>query len=151
VLARHEPFGVTLWSIVWGAVGIAPFAAVEWSAPRAVTMTPAILATLLFLGVVISGYGYLVWNWAVQRVPAPRAAIFLTIQPIVGALLGIVFFGDPVSWFTAAGGILVVLGLLLTVRRGGDNGVTDAKRTDDILASCPSPAAISSRTTLRTD
>jgi drug/metabolite transporter (DMT)-like permease len=151
VLARHEPFGVTLWSIVWGAAAIAPLAAFEWTVPRPVTLTPATVATIVFLGLAISGYGYLVWNWAIQRVPAPRAAVFLTIQPIVGAGLGNVFLGEPVTPYTIAGGGLIVLGLALTVRRGPPDGLPAPSAPNDILEACPSPAGISSRTRTETD
>ena len=63
----------------------------------------------------ITGLGYLVWNWALERVSASRAAIYLNVQPLVGALLGVVWLGEPLSVFTVAGGTLVVLGLWLAV------------------------------------
>src|SRR5213592_4797452 len=49
----------------------------------------------------------LVWNWALARVEASRAAPFLTVQPVVGALLGAVVLGEAVTRFTALGGVLV--------------------------------------------
>jgi drug/metabolite transporter (DMT)-like permease len=33
----------------------------------------------LYLAVVISALGYVAWNWALARVPAPRAALFLNV------------------------------------------------------------------------
>jgi drug/metabolite transporter (DMT)-like permease len=68
-----------------------------------------------YLGVVITGLGYLVWNWALERVSASRAAIYLNVQPLVGALLGVVWLGELLSVFTVADGTLVVLGLWLAV------------------------------------
>jgi len=56
-----------------------------------------------------------VWNWALERVSAARAAIYLNVQPLVGALLGVALLGEPMSVFTMAGGALVVLGLWLAV------------------------------------
>ncbi len=70
---------------------------------------------MLYLGVVITGLGYLVWNWALERVSAARAAIYLNVQPLVGALLGVAWLGEPLSVFTVAGGALVVAGLWLAV------------------------------------
>jgi len=64
---------------------------------------------------VITAGAYLVWNWALARVEAARAAPFLTVQPVMGALLGAVVLGEPVTRFTALGGGLVVLGLWMTV------------------------------------
>ena len=66
---------------------------------------------------VITAVGSLVWNWALARIAAPRAAIFLTLQPICGALLGIALLGEAFTVFTAAGGALIVSGLVVTVSR----------------------------------
>jgi drug/metabolite transporter (DMT)-like permease len=54
-----------------------------------------------------------VWNWGLARVGASRAAVFLTVQPIAGALLAVAFLHEPLTAFTAGGGALVVLGLWL--------------------------------------
>ena len=64
---------------------------------------------------VITAGGYLVWNVALARVEAARAAPFLTIQSVVGALLGWAVLGEPASVFTLIGGALVVAGLWMTV------------------------------------
>src|SRR3989442_1498673 len=78
-------------------------------------VTPSAVAGTLYLALVISAGAYLVWNWALARVEASRAAPFLTVQPVVGALLGAVVLGEAVTRFTALGGVLVVLGLWMTV------------------------------------
>src|SRR5262249_60442893 len=113
VLERHPPLGVTIRSLVWGAAALLPIAAVEWVSGALPISTPTAVSGTLYLAIVITALGYVVWNWALARVPAPRAAIFLNVQPIVGALLGAVVLGEPVTVFTAAGGILVVTGLLV--------------------------------------
>jgi drug/metabolite transporter, DME family len=65
--------------------------------------------------VVITALGYLVWNWALARVSAPRASIFLTVQPIGGAVLAVVLLGEPLTMSTVAGAVLLALGLWVTV------------------------------------
>ena len=74
------------------------------------------IAGTLYLGVVITALGYAVWNWCLERVEAPRVAIFLNIQPLVGALLGVWWLGEPLTVFTVAGGLLILAGLHLTVK-----------------------------------
>jgi len=117
VLRRHPSVPVTVFSIAWGAGALAPLAALEWGSGRRPVWTLTALLGVLYLAVVITGLAYLVWNWALERVPAPRAAVFLNVQPIAGAVLGVVLLGDPVSAFTALGGALIVGGLTLTARR----------------------------------
>src|SRR5215470_8154911 len=119
VLTRHPAIAVTAWSIAWGVAAMLPLAALEWSAGAELRLTAGALLGVLYLAVLITALGYLAWNWALERVPAPRAAIFLNIQPLVGALLGVYYLGEPLTPFTVAGGALIVSGLTLTVKTPG--------------------------------
>ena len=115
VLTDRNATVITARSIVWGAVVMAPLAALEWAAGARASATPSAIVGTLYLALVITAGAYLVWNWALARVEAARAAPFLTVQPVVGALLGAVVLGEPVTRFTAIGGVLVVFGLWMTV------------------------------------
>ena len=115
VLARHPAVPVTAWSILWGTAAMIPFAAAEWiEGHRPVWTRPAVLATL-YLGVVITALGYLLWNWALERVEAPRLAVFVNIQPLVGALLGVLLLHEALTVYTVAGGLLILLGVHVAV------------------------------------
>jgi drug/metabolite transporter (DMT)-like permease len=115
VLARHSVTSVTARSIAWGAGAMAPLALVEWQAGSRPSVGPSALVGVLYLGLVITALGYLVWNWALTRTGASRAAIFITVQPIGGVLLGAALLHEPITAYTLAGGALIVLGLWLTV------------------------------------
>jgi drug/metabolite transporter (DMT)-like permease len=115
VLARHPSLTVTTWSLLWGLVTTAPLVALEWRVAWRPAWTPSSAAAVLYLGIVITGLGYLVWNWALERVAAARAAIFLSLQPLVGTLLGVLWLGEPFTVFTAGGGALIVAGLWLAL------------------------------------
>jgi drug/metabolite transporter (DMT)-like permease len=91
-----------------------PLVAVEWLAGARPAASVSAVAGTLYLAVVITALGYVAWNWALARVEAARAAAFLTVQPIVGALLGAAVLGDPVSVYTGVGGVLIVIGLWLS-------------------------------------
>jgi drug/metabolite transporter (DMT)-like permease len=114
VLTAANATAVTARSIVWGAVAMAPLAALEWAAGERPVASLAGVAGTLYLAVVITAWGYVVWNWALARVEASRAAAFLTVQPVVGALLGAAVLGDPVSAYTGVGGALIVVGLWMS-------------------------------------
>jgi drug/metabolite transporter (DMT)-like permease len=115
VLTETNAAAITARSIVWGMLVMAPLAALEWAGGARPVLTPSAVAGTLYLALVITAGAYLVWNWALARVEAARAAPFLTVQPVVGALLGALVLGEPVTRFTAIGGVLVVLGLWMTV------------------------------------
>jgi drug/metabolite transporter (DMT)-like permease len=119
VLARHSSLAVTAWSIAWGAVAMAPLAGLEWAAGAPIRLTPRSVLGALYLAVIITALGYLVWNYCLERVPAPRAAISLNIQPLVGALLGVYYLGETLTVFTVVGGALILAGLTLTLKGRG--------------------------------
>jgi drug/metabolite transporter (DMT)-like permease len=115
VLARHSPLVVTARSIVWGAVVMVPLAVAEWLGGARPVLSPTAVGGALYLAIVITAFGYLLWNWVLARVSAPQVAIFVTVQPIGGAVLGVVLLREPLTVFTVAGAVLIVLGLWLTV------------------------------------
>ncbi len=115
VLARHSPLLVTARSIVWGAVVMVPLAGAEWLGGARPVLSPGAVAGALYLAVVITAFGYLLWNWVLARVSAPQVAIFVTVQPIGGAVLGVTLLHEPLTVFTLVGAALIVLGLCLTV------------------------------------
>jgi len=115
VLARHSATSVTARSILWGAVAMAPLALLEWQSGSRPRVGPSAVIGVLYLGLVITALGYLVWNWALTRTGASRAAIFITVQPIGGMLLGSALLHEPLTAYTLAGGTLIVVGLWLTV------------------------------------
>lgn len=119
VLARHSATSVTARSILWGAIAMAPLVLVEWQAGYRPSLGSGALAGVLYLGLIITALGYLVWNWALAQTGASRAAIFLTVQPIAGVLLGGALLHEPLTAYTLAGGALIVAGLCLTVTGRG--------------------------------
>jgi len=111
VLARHRAVPVTAWSILWGLAVMAPFTVAEWVAGQRPEWTPAAIIGTLYLGLVITALGYLIWNWGLERVEAPRLAIFVNIQPLAGALLGVVALREALTIYTVAGGVLILIGV----------------------------------------
>jgi len=111
VLARHRAVPVTAWSILWGLVVMVPFTVAEWVAGERPEWTQTVIIATLYLGLVITALGYLIWNWALERVEAPRLAIFVNIQPLAGALLGVVALREALTIYTVAGGVLILVGV----------------------------------------
>jgi len=116
VLLRHPALVVTAYSVAWGAAAMLPFALLEWATGPGPGWTARTIAGTLYLGVVMTALGYAVWNWCLERVETPRMAIFLNIQPLGGALLGVWWLGERLTVFTVAGGLLILAGLHLTVK-----------------------------------
>ena len=118
VLSRHAALSVTAWSILWGVATMTPLAGLEWLGGHRPVWSATALWGTAYLALVVTALGYLVWNYALERVPAPRLALFINVQPVVGALLGVWWLREPLTVFIVAGGVLVLLGLHIAVRAG---------------------------------
>lgn len=86
-------------------------------AQEAYELSPLVLVSLLFLGVLGTGFVY-IWNINTLRSWGPTAASTVSyIVPVIGILLGVLILGETLSWNEPAGAILVFAGILLAQKR----------------------------------
>ena len=50
------------------------------------------------------------WNWGLKRVPASQAGIFVNLEPLVGAILGVSVLHEVLGRMALAGGALIIVG-----------------------------------------
>lgn len=55
------------------------------------------------------------WQFGSPKVGQTVAGVFINLEPLVGAVIGITLFGDPAGLALVAGGILIVVGSVVTV------------------------------------
>ncbi|MEZ5775133.1 MAG: DMT family transporter [Hyphomicrobiaceae bacterium] len=77
---------------------------------------------LLALGYIAFGsslIGHVGFNYMLQRYPIPKMAPFLLIAPLFASFLGVVVFGDQLTWRMVIGGAMTLTGVLvITIREG---------------------------------
>jgi drug/metabolite transporter (DMT)-like permease len=77
-------------------------------------LSPSLVLELLYMGVVTSGIGYLLWVAVLQRLEASKVAVFATLQPVLTTLAAIPLFGFVPSFPFLLGGMAILAGMLLT-------------------------------------
>lgn len=50
------------------------------------------------------------WNWGLKRIPASQAGIFVNLEPLVGAILGVSLLHEHLGIAALAGGFLIIGG-----------------------------------------
>lgn len=81
---------------------------------------PASYASLLILGPILTGLGFLAGLWMTRRVGATNTSILTLISPVVALLIGAMFLNEKielmqiVGMITIFGGLLIIDGGLLT-------------------------------------
>lgn len=58
-----------------------------------------------------------IWSWLLGRHPASVVAPFTLLVPITGLLSGYLVLGETISWVEVAGALLVISGLVVTLRK----------------------------------
>jgi drug/metabolite transporter (DMT)-like permease len=114
-LTRKYGIGaLAAWSTFFGFVALVPWAGWEmWHVPFRITAEG--LAAAVYLGVVVTVAGLLLWLNLLRTVPASMAASVQYLQPVIGVIASAAIFGDRLGVLFAAGAILVVCGLALTM------------------------------------
>jgi len=54
----------------------------------------------------------ILWNWALKRVPASHAGIFVNLEPLVGAILGVSLLHESLGAMALLGGVLIIGGAI---------------------------------------
>ncbi len=108
---------VTVVALIGGLLVSIPASILELSQRPIGAMSVEIVLGILYLGIVSTALALLLWNRAFSLVPATIASLFFFAQPLAGALLAALFLGQRMTATLWLGGILIALGVLLSLYR----------------------------------
>lgn len=86
------------------------------NAMRSTNFTPSLLGATITLGVLGSGFAFLLFGMLLKRTGPIRAMIPTYFTPIVGTLLGVSFNSEKVLLLSIVGMLIVIFGAWLTSR-----------------------------------
>jgi len=113
LLRGRDPIAVTAVQFLGAALAVLPFAAVTEAGPAMPGTAGPVLATAaLAAGGTLLPFA--LFAYAQSRVPAEVAGAFLNIEPLVGAVAGAVFFGNPAGPGQLTGGLAILAGIALS-------------------------------------
>jgi drug/metabolite transporter (DMT)-like permease len=115
-----ERYGVvttTGVTIVTGSLLYLPVGILFSSRSSFQALSPVGWGSVAYLVILTSVVSYLLYYWALARQDASRVAIWSNTQPVLTALLAWALYGDRLTPSFVAGGILVIVGVLMTQQR----------------------------------
>jgi drug/metabolite transporter (DMT)-like permease len=115
LLSIYSPMTVVAWTFVFGTLGILPFGAPSLAA-AAPHLSPRAWSCVVYIALFPTVGTYFLNLFALQKVPASLVAIYIYVQPIVGALMAAVALGERPSPSTYIGGALIGGGIWLVTR-----------------------------------
>ena len=115
-LKRYDPLTITFYTFVAGSVA-GLILGDPGNVVAAVTASPSVLWLYLGLGVFCTLLPYIFYTTGLRGMETGRAAILATVEPVVGALIGIFVFAestDPLKLFGM--GLILASVVLLNLR-----------------------------------
>jgi len=130
--ATSAPMAVPAVTIVVAALTILPAALLLHGAPK-LDISAAAWAGVAGQGLFSTLLATAAWQYGATRVGSATAGVFINIEPLLGATLGVLLFGDRLTLGLAVGGALILAGSLVVVlgeRAAGAEGLAhDAPAT----------------------
>jgi len=105
-----------LYQVAMSAVAL-PLASVLMREPGIVALTPIVLASMFYQGVIVTFASYLAWFWLLRRYLAARLSVFTFLTPLFGVTAGVVVLHEPARAAFIGAVVLVGAGIYLVNRR----------------------------------
>ncbi len=121
-MARIAPLAVVQFAVV--ALLSAPSLLV--SPPRAAELTAFAVFAIVLSGVAGTALAFMCQLYAQRHLSATEAAVLLTLEPVVAALFSVAVGREAWSLSLAAGGALILAGILISELGGGPGAVPPA-------------------------
>ena len=115
LFVRHDLLALTAATSLVGTLALVPF--VDGSTVEAVKgVSAGDLALLLYLGVLATLLGYVVWNVGLRALGPTRAVSYTNANSPLAVTFGALFLGEAVTSWLVLGGVLVVGGIVVAQR-----------------------------------
>jgi drug/metabolite transporter (DMT)-like permease len=112
---KYSALIATAYILLIGTISLAPVAIIQDGLPQ-LSLSLATWSSVIILGVFCTALAFVLWNWGLEQVSASKAGIYINLEPLVGALLGVTFWHDILSARLILGGIIVIGAAIVTTK-----------------------------------
>lgn len=118
VFVRKKPQGITNKSFLLclfaiGALILLPAAVYEMNFVQPVVVNWHLIFIVLYLGIGNSTIAYLIWNNAIQRIGAGKAALFGTLIPLLSSIEAVWLLNENFSTAQIISGLIIIAGIVI--------------------------------------
>ncbi|MFT9488178.1 DMT family transporter [Tepidibacillus infernus] len=110
-LKKYKPLTITTYTFVFASIVLVPTTRI-WTSFNLMVSFKA-FTYIIGLGLFPTALAYILYTKGLSYVESSRASITATIEPIVATLIGILQFGDYLSWHQLAGILMILISILL--------------------------------------
>lgn len=112
--AAPTPMAIPAVTVIVAAFTVLPVALFMHGPPR-LDLSPPVWAAIVGQGVLATLLATAAWQFGSARVDAASAGVFINIEPLIGACVGVMLFGDHLTFALGLGGLLIIAGSFIVV------------------------------------
>lgn len=116
LILKYSALRTTTAMMVFGAILFAPFGLLSSLTFPLENLASLHWAGVLYLAFGTSILGYMLWYHALGRIEASKVAVFANGQPVIAAILSLIFLDYTITTSFVTGSILTILGIAVTQR-----------------------------------
>jgi len=131
--AASDRMAIPAVTVIVSAITVLPIALVMHGAPKLALSAP-VWAAIVGQGVLATLLATAAWQFGAARLGSASAGVFINIEPLMGAAIGVGLFGDKLTPALVAGGLLIVIGSFVVAM--GEKGAPPS----DMATTPPTPA-----------
>jgi drug/metabolite transporter (DMT)-like permease len=109
LMQRHSAVMVTAF-VYWIGTVILAAVVITTSGVPSLHYSSRVWVAVVEQGLFATASTTVLWNWGLKRVPASQAGIFVNLEPLVGAILGVSLLHEQLGVMALAGGALIIGG-----------------------------------------
>ena len=126
-LTSIEPTVAAAGQLVVATALSLPFA-IGTSITSGIHLDPHIVLAIVLLGVVGTGFAYILNYRVIADLGATRASLVTYVIPVVAVTVGVVVLDEPFEWSLVYGGVLIIAGIALVHPPAAPSPASDAAR-----------------------
>lgn len=116
-IKETDTLSATAVSTFIGTALLLPVAAVDVYYHGMPEISGRAWAGMAYLAIFASALAYFLYNRALESLPAAQVGNFLNLNPVIGAVIAMIFLKDTFTGWQIAGGVLVLAGIWLSSKR----------------------------------
>ena len=112
LIKKYDPLTITAYAFILGTIFYLPLVFSDFmNAVKNIDITG--LMGILYLSLLCSVFGYIGWYYALEKIEASKASVFLTLIPPFAIAISFVF-GERPTLFFIVGSLLIIFGVYYT-------------------------------------
>ncbi len=114
LVIKHGAINTTIYSALIGSIAFSPFGVAASVNYRYSEISTGTWMEIIYLGIITSIVGYVLWYYALSKIDATKVAVFTNGQPIATAILSAIFLGQVITTTFIIGAVITITGVLIT-------------------------------------